>query len=103
MAAPLAVTEPRVGQPRRRPWLRRLSVAAAAVGAAWLSGFGWFLYLGTREIALPPHADAIVVLTGGPERVDIALRLLSTGAADRLLVSGAGEKTDLADQLRSLA
>ena len=69
----------------------------AAVATAWLTGFGWFLYLGVRDIAPPPHVDAIVVLTGGPDRVDIALRLLSTGAADRLLVSGAGEKTDLAD------
>jgi uncharacterized SAM-binding protein YcdF (DUF218 family) len=69
----------------------------AAVAAAWVTGFGWFLYLGSRDITPPPHVDAIVVLTGGPDRVDIALRLLSTGAADRLLVSGAGEKTDLAD------
>jgi uncharacterized SAM-binding protein YcdF (DUF218 family) len=97
MAASFALTEPRVSRPRRRVWLRRLSAVAAAVAAAWLTGFGWFLYLGSRDIAPPPHADAIVVLTGGPERVDVALRLLSTGAADRLLVSGAGAKTDLAD------
>jgi uncharacterized SAM-binding protein YcdF (DUF218 family) len=70
---------------------------ATAVAAAWVTGFGWFLYLGARDITPPPHADAIVVLTGGPERVDVALRLLSTGAADRLLVSGAGEKTDVTD------
>jgi uncharacterized SAM-binding protein YcdF (DUF218 family) len=29
--------------------------------------------------------------------VDVALRLLSAGAANRLLVSGAGEKTDVSD------
>jgi len=34
-------------------------------------------------------------LTGGPDRVEVALRLLSDGVADQLLVSGAGEKTDL--------
>ena len=36
------------------------------------------------------------MLTGGPDRVEVALRLLSRGAADRLLVSGAGERTDFA-------
>jgi uncharacterized SAM-binding protein YcdF (DUF218 family) len=97
MAASITVTEPRVRRPGRRHLLRRLSVVAAAAVIAWVTGFGWFLYLGVRDIVPPPHADAIVVLTGGPERVDVALRLLSTGAADRLLVSGAGEKTELAD------
>jgi uncharacterized SAM-binding protein YcdF (DUF218 family) len=70
---------------------------AATVAAAWVTGFGWFLFLGSRDTGPPPHVDAIVVLTGGPERVDVALRLLTTGTADRLLVSGAGEKTDVAD------
>jgi uncharacterized SAM-binding protein YcdF (DUF218 family) len=97
MATSIALTESRVGRTWRRNWRRRLAAVAAAVAAAWVTGFGWFLYLGVRDITPPPHADAIVVLTGGPERVDVALRLLSTGAADRLLVSGAGEKTDLAD------
>lgn len=97
MASSIALTEPRVRHTRSRAWLRRLTVVAASIAAAWVTGFGWFLYLGARDIAPPPHADAIVVLTGGPERVDVALRLLSSGAADRLLISGAGEKTDLAD------
>ena len=33
--------------------------------------------------SLPPHADGIVALTGGPERVETALRLLAEGRADR--------------------
>jgi uncharacterized SAM-binding protein YcdF (DUF218 family) len=100
MATSIALTGFRARRPWRRNWRRRLTAVAAAVAAAWVTGFGWFLYLGVRDITPPPHADAIVVLTGGPERVDVALRLLSTGAADRLLVSGAGEKTDLADLAR---
>lgn len=97
MAASIALTGSRVSQTRRRHRVRQLLAVAATVAAAWAAGFGWFLYLGSSDTVAPPHADAIVVLTGGPDRVDIALRLLSTGAADRLLVSGAGEKTDLAD------
>jgi uncharacterized SAM-binding protein YcdF (DUF218 family) len=97
MAPSIALTGSRVSRTRRRNWFRRFAATIAAVAAAWVTGFFWFLYLGASDIAPPPHVDAIVVLTGGPDRVDIALRLLSTGAADRLLVSGAGEKTDLAD------
>jgi uncharacterized SAM-binding protein YcdF (DUF218 family) len=81
--------------PKSRSLLRWLIAAFAGGAAAWLAGFGWFLYLALRQVPPPPHVDAIVVLTGGPERVDVALRLLANGEADRLLVSGAGEKTDL--------
>jgi uncharacterized SAM-binding protein YcdF (DUF218 family) len=97
MAASIALTEPSVSLSKRRQWLRPLFAGFAVVGTVWLMGFGWFLYLAAGDMPPPPHVDAIVVLTGGPERVDVALRLLSSGAADRLLVSGAGEKTDLAD------
>jgi uncharacterized SAM-binding protein YcdF (DUF218 family) len=78
--------------------LRRLAAVAAGIATLWLLGIGWFLYLATREPPPPPpHVDAIVVLTGGPDRVEVALRLLLDGAGDRLLVSGAGEKTELPD------
>jgi uncharacterized SAM-binding protein YcdF (DUF218 family) len=76
--------------------IRLLLAGCASVAALWLLGFAWFLYLALREVPPPPHTDAIVALTGGPGRVEVALRLLSIGAADRLLVTGAGEKTDLA-------
>jgi len=35
-----------------------------------------------------PHAEGIVVLTGGADRIDGALRLLAEGRAKRLLISG---------------
>jgi uncharacterized SAM-binding protein YcdF (DUF218 family) len=63
----------------------------------WFAGFAWFLFLTSRDVPPMRPVDAIVVLTGGPDRVEVGLRLLAGGAADRLLVSGAGEKTDLAD------
>lgn len=97
MAARIALIEP-PARPIASRYLIRLSIATATAAAtAWLVGFGWFLYLTTRDAPLAPHVDAIVVLTGGPDRVEVALRLLVGGAADRLLVSGVGEKTDLAD------
>jgi uncharacterized SAM-binding protein YcdF (DUF218 family) len=95
MATSVALIEPSVRQIKSRYLIRSLATFTAAGAVAWLLGFGWFLYLVTREAPPAPHVDAIVVLTGGPDRVDVALRLLLSGAADRLLVSGAGEKTDL--------
>ncbi|MDR3538916.1 MAG: YdcF family protein [Acetobacteraceae bacterium] len=63
---------------------------------AWSAGFAWFLLAIGRPVALPSHADGIIALTGGAERVETALRLLAEGRADRLLVSGTGPVTELA-------
>lgn len=102
MVASIVLNDARDGNDVRRGsiggrGLFRLLVAiVVAAATAWLVGFGWFLLLASGAVPPPQHADAIVVLTGGPERVDVALRLLAGGTADRLLISGAGEKTDLA-------
>jgi len=90
----LSGTSARRGSGRRV--VRLLLTAGAGFASAWLLGFGWFLHLATQDAPPLRHVDAIVALTGGPDRVEVALRLLADGAADRLLVSGAGEKTDLA-------
>jgi uncharacterized SAM-binding protein YcdF (DUF218 family) len=51
----------------------------------------------------PPFArtDAIIVLTGGAERVETGLRLLEEGVAPRLLVSGVGQRATLAEFARA--
>ncbi|HMO76265.1 MAG TPA: YdcF family protein [Sphingopyxis sp.] len=54
---------------------------------AWVLGFAWFALL----LPLPAgdeKTDAIVVLTGGPGRIDRALERLEARTADRLLISG---------------
>ncbi|MGV1684896.1 YdcF family protein [Sphingopyxis sp. NJF-3] len=53
----------------------------------WVLGFAWFALLPPMP-APPQKTDAIVVLTGGPGRIDRALELLETGQAKRLLISG---------------
>ncbi|UNU44535.1 YdcF family protein [Sphingopyxis sp. YF1] len=53
----------------------------------WVLGFAWFALL----LPLPAgdeKTDAIVVLTGGPGRIDRALERLEVGTAKRLLISG---------------
>ncbi|AGH50632.1 MULTISPECIES: YdcF family protein [Sphingomonadales] len=57
----------------------------------WMLGFAWF------AIAMPGPADdrttdAIVVLTGGPGRIQRGLHLLERNKAKRMLVSGADRR-----------
>ncbi len=70
----------------------------ACIGAGILActaGFAWFLHLADSHAQAPPHTDGIVAFTGGPERVETALRLLAEGRADRLLLSGIGGGAEL--------
>lgn len=54
---------------------------------AWVLGFAWFALLPPMP-ASAQKTDAIVVLTGGPGRIDRALERLEAGDAKRLLISG---------------
>ena len=76
------------------PWLLGSFVAVCA--ACWVGGFVSFLSV-TRQPAEPPwpHTDGIVALTGGAGRVELAMHLLASGQAGRLLLSGIGGGTDL--------
>lgn len=84
-------------------WSRlALRLAAALLLALLLLGWGFQSFLvATRAAAAPPSAaDAIVVLTGGADRVETALRLLDEGAAPVLLVSGAHGRLTVAGLAR---
>jgi uncharacterized SAM-binding protein YcdF (DUF218 family) len=72
-----------------------LAVVVAAV-VCWAGGFIWYIHVTHQLAAPPPHTDGIVAFTGGPGRVELALRMLGSGHADRLLLSGIGGGTDLA-------
>jgi uncharacterized SAM-binding protein YcdF (DUF218 family) len=78
--------------------LPRLALAAVVgAGACWVVGLIWFVNATRRPLEPPPaHTDGIVALTGGAGRVELALHLLATGRADRLLLSGIGGGTELA-------
>jgi uncharacterized SAM-binding protein YcdF (DUF218 family) len=81
--------------------VRVVSVGLLAVLLAWGVGFVRFVQQASRIAGPPPHADGIVVLTGGADRIETALRLLAKGDADRLLVSGIGGGADLNDLAHS--
>ncbi|HET8727416.1 MAG TPA: YdcF family protein [Alphaproteobacteria bacterium] len=90
-------------RPKRRGksparWLVPFAVAAAL---AWLGGLVWF----AQDAAgmTPPddrRTDAIVVLTGGSERLSTGLRLLARDKADKLFVSGVYAGVEVAELLR---
>ncbi len=82
----------------RRSRLRRtvrwlLTVVFLLIAAAF-GGFLWFAD-SVASLRAPDSvkADAIVVLTGGYQRIDQAMGLLRDGAGQRLLVSGAHPST----------
>lgn len=56
---------------------------------------GWVLHfagtLERAEVTSPTAADAIIVLTGGADRIEDGLRLLEAGRAKRLLISGVNQ------------
>lgn len=76
-----------------------LSLLLAAAGL-WSVGFTAFDHDARMGAPLPTKADGIVVLTGGADRIETALRLLADGVAPRLLISGAGRGSELAEFAR---
>lgn len=68
-------------------------VAAVVLGVVCVIFVGGFAVFAARvsQMETPrdvPHADGIVVLTGGQSRLDAALSLLKAGKGKRLLISG---------------
>ena len=76
--------------------LRRLVFVAAAVFLAYFMGFLWFTTLMPVESETDDRAtDAIVVLTGGSDRLGVALDLLSAEKGQKLFVSGVYRGVDV--------
>ncbi|MCA3388641.1 MAG: YdcF family protein [Roseomonas sp.] len=80
--------------------LRRLVFLALGLLLLWMGGFIWFLRAVQAGAADASATDAIVVLTGGTERVETGFRLLDEGLAPRLFVSGVHPESRLADLAR---
>ncbi|MGE5478781.1 MAG: YdcF family protein [Bacteroidales bacterium] len=78
-----------------------MGVAMAAVGS-WFAGFLWFVAtLPSQVDDLTSRTDAIVVLTGGSERLATGVGLLRDGLAGRLFISGVHRGVDVGDILRA--
>lgn len=81
-----------------RRFIYKLLLLILCLSGSWAAGFAWFITL------IPEHAedndsttDAIVVLTGGKGRLLTGITLLEENKAKKLLISGVGEKSTIAD------
>jgi uncharacterized SAM-binding protein YcdF (DUF218 family) len=90
---------------RMRPARIVVRVLLAVILLALVAGIAGFLHFAETVAALEaprdPKADAIVVLTGGYQRIDHAIDLLKKGAGERLLISGVNPTTS-GNQIRKL-
>jgi uncharacterized SAM-binding protein YcdF (DUF218 family) len=81
--------------------VRRLFALGLGAAAAWAFGLVWFAAtLPTIVADSDTVTDAIVVLTGGAERISGGLALLEAGKGRMLFVSGAHKGVALGDLLR---
>lgn len=79
----------------------RFAVALGALAGAWAGGLLWFAAdLAARVEDSGTVTDAIVVLTGGADRLERGLELLEAGKGRKLFVSGVHRGVDLPDLLR---
>ena len=78
---------------------RMTAMLTGLLAVAFAAGFAAFVTVAHRPATGPPQADGIVVLTGGPERVETGLRLLAAGRARLLLVSGVAHGAGLSEML----
>jgi uncharacterized SAM-binding protein YcdF (DUF218 family) len=93
-----AATESRAGAlfRLRRPAARLSLLLVTAALLAWLGGLQWFA-MGLEEappLNLKP-ADAVVVLTGGSNRLESGFDLLKKGLGRRLFISGVYRGVDV--------
>lgn len=94
---------------RRRPWAQRtVSLVLLAIFLVVGLAIGGFLRFAEEVASLEPpsvigETDAVVVLTGGSQRIDHAVMLLNEGVGQRLLISGVNPRTTAAQIKRLTA
>ncbi len=72
---------------------------------AWMLGFAWFALLLPQPAPIA-QTDAVVVLTGGPNRINRGLEILEAGKSRKMLISGVDRDVkppELAAQYRGSA
>jgi uncharacterized SAM-binding protein YcdF (DUF218 family) len=80
--------------------VRRTAIAGAALFILCVAGLVWFATVPSAEDRAEP-TNAIVVLTGGSQRVNSGIALLREGKGRMLFISGVNHHVDLEGLLRS--
>lgn len=78
------------------------AIALLCLGLIWLMGFSMFAQhiSKTAEPLSNKKTDAIIVLTGGPNRIHTGLDMVSNGLAEKLFISGVNNKLSLPNLIR---
>lgn len=89
-----------------KAWKKYLLIVCGTFGCIfllWLSGFVWFgQKINGYDHNHGEHTDAIVVLTGGRNRIAEAIKILNEDMAEHLFISGVEKHTSMPDIARSL-
>jgi uncharacterized SAM-binding protein YcdF (DUF218 family) len=80
--------------------VRRIAIAGAALFVLCTAGLIWFATAPSAGDRTGP-TDAIVVLTGGGQRLNSGIALLRDGKGQKLFVSGVNQHVHLEELLRS--
>lgn len=82
---------------RRKHIVIGLALVLSSISLIWLGGFIWYtLELPTEIKDQTTKTDAVVVLTGGSDRLESGLDILAAGNAKKLFVSGVHQLTSVA-------
>lgn len=80
--------------------IRKLMLSFALCLAIWLGGLFWFIAQMPQEISSDTQeTDAIVALTGGSNRLEYALKLLTQAKGKKLFISGVHDTTTAQNML----
>jgi uncharacterized SAM-binding protein YcdF (DUF218 family) len=80
--------------------IRALAAWIGTFALLWTGGLVWFVHsFATPRPDTAAASDAIVVLTGGSQRLESGFELLREGKAGMLFVSGVSEHVELSDLL----
>lgn len=83
--------------------LRRLALLALALFVLWFAALAIFVMASLRFTDdLSAATDAIVVPTGGRQRLETGVQLLAAGKGKKLFISGVNQRVDRAELLHVL-
>ena len=88
---------------RRNFWLWMIPLLLTAGAVIWICGFIWFCNQIPRQIIDPlTKTDAIVVLTGGADRLRTGIDLLTNHRSRALFISGVAPRIEIRQVLHPL-
>ncbi len=83
--------------------MRLILLIFISFSLVWLGGYLWYLNeLSIIKTEMAEKTDAIVVLTGGKNRLNVAVELLENEYAKKLYISGVDEKVTRGELLKLL-